>query len=61
MEGWHERGKSFMVDYKAEDVWNEDERRHYNAKVHAQCDWCPNLLIHKTNQRTNSSYYWYDM
>lgn len=25
VEGWHERVKSFMVGYKAEDVWNEDE------------------------------------
>ena len=25
VEGWHERVQSFMVGYKAEDVWNEDE------------------------------------
>ena len=25
MEGWHEKVKSFMVGYKAEDVLNEDE------------------------------------
>ena len=25
VEGWHERLKSFMVGYKPEDVWNEDE------------------------------------
>ena len=25
VEGWHERLKSIMMGYKAEDVWNEDE------------------------------------
>ena len=25
VEGWHERIKTLMVGYKAEDIWNEDE------------------------------------
>ena len=25
VEGWHERLKSIMMGYNAEDVWNEDE------------------------------------